>query len=443
MVISKTGLGFVLVSMLVGALACDVESTAEGPEGTGDDDTGDDDEPRGADADAQSDAGPAEVPLACPEGVTVVLSDFISTQIALSSLTGQTEVESLISTGSSETDGLAFALSGDVGLPGAAPESGRVVLLDRFGTNVITWVDPESAEVLGQLPVGTGFESNPQDYVEIGDDLALVSRMEQNGYPGNEDFDRGGDVLVVDTEQFQIVDAIELPIEEDLPPRPAAMTRLGEIVLVNLERYSLDFSETGVAMWAAISIADQELEWVEPLPGLKDCGRPTLSPDGSELLVACTGRIDIYGAIEDIDQSALVVFDPSENPPVEVARYAAEDLVGEPIQDNVAFVDDEHVLFKTQTPFGGTTNNRAFSLNLSTGDVTELLEARPDPSFGGKGVVYGAIRCAPGCSPVCLMTDSDRGVLQRFRLVDGVVEGMTPVRVEDSVGLPPIGLTHR
>lgn len=473
MVISKTGSLFLFVGVLCGAVACDVESTAEDAEGLGSDDDGDDDsvdddgdddsadddgDDDTADDDGDDDASddtadagpdaddagaPPEPPLVCPDGITVALSDFFSSQVALGTVEGETQVQSLISTGSSETQGLAFALSGDIAVPGEPPTSGRIVIVDRWGTNVITWIDPETAAVLGQLSVGTGFESNPQDYVEIGDGLALVSRIDLNLYPGNEDFDRGSDVLVIDTEAREIVDAIELPIEDDLPPGPSAMMRLGDQVLVNLERYSADYTMTGEAMWAAISVTDPDLLWVEPLPGLKDCGRPVLSPDGTKLAMACTGRIEGDGSIEDIDQSAILLFDPSQDPPVEVARFSAEDLVGEPLQDNLAFVSDDHLLFKTQTPYGGTTNNRVFSFQLSTEAVTELFEARPDPATGGKGIVFGAIRCAPGCTDVCLMTDSDRGVLQRFRLTGTGVKRLSPIEVEDGVGLPPVGLTYR
>jgi hypothetical protein len=446
MVTTKTGLGCALALTLFGNAACDVQSTASQSKGIGaqqdpaaDDDTRSDDSSEMADAGANDGAST----LACPAGITVALSDFISSQIALGTLTGETLSESVLSTGSSETDGLAFALSGDIALPSAAPPSGRVVVLDRFGTNVITWVDPQTAEVLGQLPVGTGFESNPQDYVEIADGLALVSRMGQNEDSGNEDFDRGGDVLVIDTDSLEIVDSLELPVRDHLPPGPSTMARVGDRVLVNMERYAADFSTTGEAMWAAVSVDDPSLEWVEPLDGLKECGRPTLSPEGSRLAMACTGRIEGDGTIEDIAQSAIVLFDPSEDPPTEIERYTAEDLVGEPIQDNIEFASDGLVLFKTQTPYGGTTNNRLLALDLDRGTVTELLEARPDPDLGGKGIAFGSIRCAPGCSNVCLMTDSDRGVLQRVRVKNGSVDLLAPLRVEDNVGLPPVGLTYR
>lgn len=446
-------LGWVLV--LAGAVACNVESTAnEGSGGIGDDDTQDDDAKHNddtqdddvssaADAGPEGDAGKAEPPLECPQGVTVVMSDFFSTQVALGTVEGETLSASFISTGSSETAGLAFALSGDVVVPTQAPESGRVVLLDRFGTNVITWLDPRNAKVLGQLPVGTGFESNPQDYVEIGGGLAFVSRMGQNAEPGKEDFDRGGDVLVIDTEEPSIEASIELPVEGGFPPGPSSMVRLGDRVLVNLERYLPDFSAAGEAMWASLSAKTQEIEWVEPLPGYKDCGAPVLSPDGTRLAMACTGFIQYTGAIEDLSQSAILLFDPKEDPPALVETYPAEEIAGEPLQDTLAFASNDLLLFKTQSQYFGPTNNRLLALSLSSGDLTELLEARPNSDGTGKGVVFGAIRCAPGCTNVCVMSDSDRGVLQRFRVVDGEVRDIADVRVDESVGLSPIDLTYR
>jgi hypothetical protein len=192
-----------------------------------------------------------------------------------------------------------------------------------------------------------------------------------------------------------------------------------------------------------MTVADQSLDWVEPLQALKECGRPVLSPDGARLAMACTGRIEWDGTIEDIDQSAIVLFDPSQDPPVELERLTAEELVGEPIQDSIAFATDDVLVFKTQTSAGGTANNRALTLNLATGNVSELLEARPDSDTGGKGIVFGAIRCAPGCSDVCLMTDSDRGVLQRFRIAGDELRRLAPMQVEGDVGLPPVSITYR
>lgn len=141
----RRALGLVFLASL-STLGCDVESTQQETSGIGDlDDAqpGDkDDTPSGSSMDGMGGGDPGKdtssEPLACPTGVSIVLSDYLSTQIALSDLDGNTLSESLISTGSSVSDGLAFAISGDVALPSSKTTSGHVVLLDRYGTNVIT-----------------------------------------------------------------------------------------------------------------------------------------------------------------------------------------------------------------------------------------------------------------------------------------------------------------
>lgn len=380
----------------------------------------------------------------CPAGVTVVLSDYVSAQIALSTLDGATRSASFLSTGSTVTDGSAFPLSGDVVLPGTPPASNRIVLLDRFGTNVVTWAGPATAEVLGQLPVGTGFESNPQDYLEIDQTHALITRWGQNQDPGREPFDDGGDVLVIDTRDPSIENSIVFPATDDLPARPSSLAAVGGDVLVTLDRVSLDFTETGWAMLVGLDVEQGRVAWEFRLGGLKSCGRPTLSPDGRRLALACTGAIMPTGEIEDIGQSAIVLFDPEHMPPVELERFKAEDLAGEPVQDDVAFASNGTLLFKTQTAWSGSRNNRWMALDLETGTSEELLQAQPDRNGAGKGLVFAGMECTPGCSTVCLLADSDRAVLERVDVDDGGrLQLLDPIVVEGQVGLPPVGLALR
>jgi hypothetical protein len=417
MVTIRTGSFAICAAVLAG---CNVESTTA--------DTG------------GSDATAAE---GCPAGAVVVMSDFVSTQVALVSLEGRTQSGSFISTASTMTGGLAFALSGDVVLPGSPTGSGQVVLLDRFGTNVITWIDPGTAEVRAQLPVGTGFESNPQDYVEVGDGRAFVSRWESNAAAGSEPFDAGGDVLVIDVEAPAIVARIPMPVLDDLPPRPGSLARFGDAVVVTLERVSADFGTTGDARLVGVSIETQAIEWEQPLSGLKGCGRPTLSPDAMRVAVACTGAFTATGEIENLAESALLLLSPDERPFMEVGRFPAADLAGEPIQKDVTFADARTILFKTQTPFGGMTHNRWMALDLETRETTTLSEASPDDSGRGRGVVYGGSVCAPGCTNTCLLADADQGVLRRAAIAEAGVELLEPSAIEASVGLPPRGLGLR
>src|SRR6185369_1492136 len=95
---------------------------------------------------------------------------------------------------------------------------------------------------LGQLPVGTGFESNPQDYVELDETRAYVSRWGVNEAAGAKPFDSGSDVILVDTRNPAILASIPIPAEDGLPPRPSGMVRVQDTVLVVLQRVSPDFS---------------------------------------------------------------------------------------------------------------------------------------------------------------------------------------------------------
>lgn len=374
---------------------------------------------------------------ACPAALVVGLSDWMSTQIAVTKLDGITLSESLISTASTTASGVSYALSGDVALPSAAPPSGRVVLLDRFGTNVVTWVDPKSAGVVSQLPVGAGFESNPQDYIEIDGALAFISRWGQNASPGNEEHDEGGDVLIVDTQEPRIVGRIAMPSDDGLPPRPAGMARVGDEVVVILQRIALDFASAGDSVLAGISVASRSVAWTHTFVGLKGCGAPSLAPSGDRLAVACLGKLDADGNVADIAASALVLLDVTASPPVEIKRFPAAAIAGEAIQADAELVTDDLVLLKTQSPLGGASNNRVLALDLASGAATPLLEASPGGDGEGKGVVYGTLWCSPGCSDVCVMADSDAGVLQRFRVEGGAASTMQPLRVEETIGLPP------
>lgn len=376
----------------------------------------------------------------CPAAAVVVMSDFLSSQVALTRLDGVTLCGSLISTARAPSSGVAYALSGDVGLPSSRPASGRVVLLDRYGTNVIAWLSAESGAVLAQLPVGTGFQSNPQDYVEIGGGRAFVSRWGENPFPGSEAFDAGGDLLLIDTEKPAVLGDVVLPRHDDVPPRPSGMTRVGERVVVTLQRANRDITSMAEGELVGVDVESAAVVWTLALGGLKNCGTFTPNPSGATAAVACTGYVDPDGVAEDLGQSAIVLFDTATDPPTELGRFAAADLVGEPLQAGLEFFGETRLLAKTQTPYGGQSNNRLLAVDLADGSVIELAEARPNAQGTGQGVVFGGLLCTPGCGDVCLAADADRGVLRRFRIAEGGLEPLSSVTIAGAVGLPPRAL---
>jgi hypothetical protein len=378
----------------------------------------------------------------CDEGTVVLLTDYMSTQIALAHVDGTTISPAFLSTASTKASGLAFALSGDVALPNVTPASGRVVLLDRFGTNVVTWADPCDAKVLGQLPVGTGFESNPQDYLETDATHAYVSRWGVNDAPGKQPFDTGNDVLVVTTPQGKtppaIVKSIQMPVENMLPPRASGMARVGGTVIAVLQFTSEDFKTVGDS--SIVGIANDAIAWEVHLTGLKNCGRPAVSPSGKAIALGCEGQLDMNGNPVDLAASAIALLDASALPPKVTKTYAISDQLGSPPQNQVAFASETLLFAKTQTPLGGIKNNQALSLDLTSGKATALVTASADAHGMGKGVVYGDILCRPGCGDICLMADADVGKLRRWSIGAGALTPLSEVTVETMTGLPPVSL---
>jgi len=413
-------LGFVLIPCNV-LIACNVSPTS--PASTG--------------GVLESDAGSS-----CDHGMVILLTDYMSTQIALSKLDGTTESASFLSTASTMASGLAFALSGDVVLPNVTPASGRVVLLDRFGTNVVTWADPTTAKVLAQLPVGTGFESNPQDYLEIDATSAYVSRWGINAAPGKQPFHSGSDVLVVTPPQGKtppaITKSIPMPVEQTLPPRPSGMIRVGDTVLVVLQRTSQDFNTVGDG--AIVGIVKDAMAWELHITGLKNCGRPALSPSGKMVALGCEGQLDMNGNVVDLSASAIALVDVSSLPPKVTKTFPITDQLGSPPQNQVAFASDTLLIGKTQTPLGGKTNNQAFSIDLGTGKAAVLCTASPDAKGMGKGIVYGDVLCRPGCGDMCLMADADIVRLRRWKIGPSGLSAESSVTVETMTGLPPVSV---
>jgi hypothetical protein len=403
--------------VLLGLPACGVESMAQG--------TG------GVDL-----VGTAE----CPAGVVAILSDYLSTQVALLAPDGTPASESFISSGSTKASQLAAPLSGDVVAPSNRSASDEVVLVDRYGTNVVSWVDERTARVRAQLPIGTGFESNPYDYLELEDGRAYIARFGENQRPGGEPFDQGGDLLVLDPKLPEIVGRVELRAEGDpLPARPVALAPVGELVWVSLAKRSIDFEVQGDSELVGVDPASDSVVFRHTLEGLRGCGRAALSPSRDIVAIACTGQIDFDGNPEDPARSGVVLLDVTLAPPSEIRRFDAYEALGAPPQSDLEFASAGVLLGKSQTPLGGTGNNRLFSLDLETSRFEILREASSTDDGLGFGLAFGGLYCNARCSSVCLLADIEAGLIRRFDGEDGLAE-LKPVRVGASSGLPPVGL---
>lgn len=376
----------------------------------------------------------------CPRGTAIVSTDFLSSEIALLAPSGEVESTAFISSASSAATGLAAPFSGDVGVASASTRPGELVVVDRFGTNVLTFVDVRTAEVRAQLPVGTGFEANPQDYLELSEHLAVVPRLGENTSPGRERFDAGSDLLLIDPSVPSITGSVAMPRRAGYRPNPVAVTELGDDVLVTLRHAKGDFSALDESELVAVTIEAPRVRYRLPLRGFKNCGRAELSPRRTVLAVACAARIDRRGAVTEPETSGVLLLSADTDPPRELGRFAALDLGVGPIQSSVTFVSDRVVLFKTQTALGSDQDNQLFSLDLDTGATTLLATAARDASGLGYGIAFGGMSCRAGCGDPCLVADRSRGKLLRFQVRDGAPVPDTDVVIAGA-GLPPTGVT--
>jgi hypothetical protein len=306
-----------------------------------------------------------------------------------------------------------------------------VVLLDRFGTNVITWMKPDDATVIAQLPVGTGFEATPRDYIEVNARRAYVSRYGTNLAPGWVEFDEGGDLLIIDTQTPEILGRIPMPEEDGtLLPRPDGMTGLGSDVVVTLGRYSADYATAGDGRFVGVSPASDSIVWTVDVVGLKGCGRVAVSPSGTRLAIACSSKRDKGTKRYDPTRSDIVIYDATTVPPTELRRLGVGTKLDAGLQPLVTFATEDVVLAKT---YGGnsTPGDTAIAVDTTSGIVTTLAET-------AKPYLLGGLHCSPGCGGICLLSDAEGNRLRRFSVADsGVFTALEDVQVDTLIGLPP------
>jgi hypothetical protein len=376
----------------------------------------------------------------CPRGLAVVSSDFQSSEVALLAPDGSVASPAFISSASSTASNLAAPLSGDLEAAPTRARPNELVLIDRFGTNVLSFVDVRTAAVRAQLPLGTGFDSNPQDYLEVSEHKAYVPRLSENAEPGREPFDFGSDLLLVDPVEPRIIGSLPMPRQQDFFPNPVALAKLGDVLLVTLQHARPDYSGMADSELVGIDIADEVVRFRLTLEGLQNCGRVEISPDRQRLAIACTSYVDPRGATVDASASGIVLLDATREPPRELQRFPALDLAGGPIQSSLEFVSDDLLLFKTQTALGAALDNQLLVLRVSTAETELLATAARDVRGEGYGIAFLGMSCQAACGDPCLIADASRGRLLRLQLEGDRLVDAGNVRI-DGAGLPPGSVT--
>lgn len=381
-------------------------------------------------------------PGECGRGLVVVQSDYQSTNVSLIGLDGEVLSSSFISSATTSAQ-LSAPLSGDVVAPTMPNFGEEIALLDRYPASVLTWVAVDDGEVRAQLNVSTGFAANPQDYAALSDDKAYVSRYERNHQPGNEPFDQGSDLLILDPATPTITGRVDLggavlAGEQGFEPHPNRMVLADQTLLVLLALYTPSYLDSASSRLARIDTTTDTLQDVTVLDGLHGCSGVALSPSGAELAVACSGKFG-GGTAPSLAESGVVLLSVEDDGAGETIlsesrRFMAAELGGQPIGFTVAFADEDRLLVVVLGAFGtGGAEDRPdqlLEIDLQTG------QAHPVMSSPSMPFELGEVRCTGSCEH-CYVAEAEQGVLVRLDPTDAGVELGPSITVDTSIGLPP------
>ena len=295
----------------------------------------------GADAPRAPAAGLDPEPLA----YAVVSSDRTISSVALLAPDGELLRRGFVHSGSA-TAGLVTALSGDVVVPSRSGDPRVLTVIERFRADVITRIDVESGEVLGQLRVQaraagqSAFSSNPQDLVVLGPREAWLSRYNPNPDATPEDADAGNDLVRIDPKTLarsaERIDlsALDTTAERENPDtgerqevrayaRPSRLVRIGRKLVVGLSRISRGFDAVGDGAVALVDVDSGDVRAL-PLPGLRNCSQVVAVPDdATRVAVGCTGPL-ARGSERDFAGLALLALRDGELMVEHVWRAADE-----------------------------------------------------------------------------------------------------------------------
>jgi hypothetical protein len=371
--------------------------------------------------------------------LVVAESDYQSTNVSLLGFDGAVLSPSVASS-SVQTGGFGLALSGDVVPPYDATPGADIVLIDRTPVGVLHFVDIATASVVSELAVGTGFRADPHDYLRLAEHKAYVSRYDSNPSPGSQEWDKGGDVLLVDPTIPAITGRIDLaPAMAGEPaqftPNPGRLARVGERVFVLLASFATDYMSATTSRLVELDQANDVVVTTLLLDGLHGCDAMALSADETELAIACTGG-DTLSVVPKIDTSGLVLVDITAAPQIE-KRFDASMFGSNALGFAVDYSAPGQLLFGTLGYLGDSESppslDSLISLTASTGEFDEILRSETEP------FTLGDVRCAPKCG-ACFVADAERsgGSVLRFAL-SGAGELGTPteIRAETQIGLPP------
>jgi hypothetical protein len=205
------------------------------------------------------------------------------------------------------------------------------------------------------------------------------------------------------------------------------MVHVGSEVWVSLERFDADFKTAGDAQVVGISTTNDTIAWTLDLPGLANCGGIARSPSGKVVALACGG---ISTDTDPKQRSGIVLVDATAHPPVELKRLSVAAALGAPLDSTLAFGSEEVLLGVAVGDAMAGRNDVAYSVDVASGTPKMILD-------GGMPFVLGDVRCSPGCSDLCFLTDANANVLRSWKVTGTSLAAPTSLPVDPALGLPP------
>jgi hypothetical protein len=310
-----------------------------------------------------------------PVGLAVVSSDFTSTSVSLLDLAGGTLVKDNCIHSGTKAPALSVALSGDIALPSQPQAKNELVVIDSKNS-ALTWLMPQSCEVLRQMGVGGGFAAFPHDVVSLAADKAYVTRNSTN--PAKPD--EGSDILIIDPAATTVLGRIDLrphatTVESSgasVLPFPSRALLVGGKVYVVLNNLSADFKAAGPGRVVIIDPASDQVTGSIDLPTLKNCGALD-HPAANALVVGCGGSYAEGPA--QIESSGVAWVDLSTSPPQVVTTVSAM-AFGRPVSGfRVAAVSDALAFTLTEGDFMGPAKDALWLFDFKGSTPRKLLEA--------------------------------------------------------------------
>jgi len=363
----------------------------------------------------------------------VLGSDYASsTNVSLVSVNGEVLSSSFLSS-ASEKPGLSAPLSGDVVSTTTVNEDPAIVLVDR-ATAVLSWVATETGIPSGQLSVATGFYANPRDYLPLSPHKAYVTRYQTNSDPGREQFDEGGDILIINPSDRSILGRIPMrpamvAASNKFDPYPDKLLSVDTNVAVLLGAYEPPyFSSSAAGRIVRVNPTEDTIESVIVFDGMHGCSAMALSPSGQEIAIACSGD---FGVPEG---SGIVLVSVSDMWS-ESKRFPAAHFGLGSVGATAAYASESKLVFVTNGDFGSAPQLEDALITLDTNTGAFEIALRSD----NMPYSLGDVRCAAACG-VCFAADAQRsgGLLHRFELAaDGSLGSRSEIVVDTSIGLPP------